>query len=730
MASQPGIDPVAPIPDYDLIRKIGQGGYGEVWLARGITGVLRAVKIVRRDRFAEAGPFEREFRGLRESMALSTETGPLALLHAGQNESAGFFYYVMELADDAERGRDIDPARYVPLTLKELRARRGRLPAAECLAHGRALTRSLAALHARGLLHRDIKPSNAILVNGTAKLADVGLVSPIADAHTFVGTEGFVPPEGPGTAAADVFALGKVLYELATGLERTEFPQMPAELGAPAERKAFFALNQILVRACDPSPARRYRDAAAMLVDLEMLHAGRAVRTGRQRRNYGLLLAAAAIVSLTTFVAVRRPWQRASTTALAPTLSPARQLVAKAWEALHRSPEPFRAELDAASEFCRRAAELDNTDAQVWAAWAHVESWYVTQNVDRSNPRRESARTKAARAMQLAPASYEARLAHACRLVLSEGFAAIHAGDRPAVEAVVAEAEPALRALLAERPDEPRALFALGKAFYLARRTNEAAAEFDRLARNPAWTATAYTSKAWALREALRWDEASEAVQRAIAAKPFFGNLSLQIGIAQNWLGDLDLAKRAVEQIPAADLREDSGMIIAVTVYWRRREPQPMLRLLRATPRDWVQTNGWVGPKDYLVGVAHDLAGNPAAAQLAWKNALRLVAERLAADPNNRDLHNRKGQLLALLAERESARTEFELARQLGASPRAGAVELGDVEQALPGLERSPWAWLRDEPRLDPLRHDPRFQALLAEAENDPERSPRAKRTP
>ncbi|HUR58524.1 MAG TPA: serine/threonine-protein kinase [Opitutaceae bacterium] len=263
------------IPDYDLVRRIGEGGYGEVWLARGITGVWRAIKIVRRERFREAEPFEREFRGVAESMTLASGENQLALLHAGQNRAAGFFYYVMELADDAERSRDIDPVRYVPLTLKELRTRRGRLPVAECVRHGIELARALAVLHRRGLLHRDIKPSNVILVNGMAKLADVGLVAAAQDARTFVGTEGFVPPEGPGTPAADVYALGKVLYELATGIDRADFPQMPAELGAPAERAAFFALNDILLRACDESPARRYRDATALLADLESLQAGR-----------------------------------------------------------------------------------------------------------------------------------------------------------------------------------------------------------------------------------------------------------------------------------------------------------------------------------------------------------------------------------------------------------------------------------------------------------------------
>src|SRR5688572_30627275 len=104
--------PAPSIPDFTLLRKIGQGGYGDVWLARGVTGALRAVKVVWRERFADAEPFDREFRGVAESMTISAESSTLALLHAGRNAEAGFFYYVMELADDAERGREVDVVRY------------------------------------------------------------------------------------------------------------------------------------------------------------------------------------------------------------------------------------------------------------------------------------------------------------------------------------------------------------------------------------------------------------------------------------------------------------------------------------------------------------------------------------------------------------------------------------------------------------------------------------------
>src|SRR5688572_24969337 len=77
------------VADYELVRRIGHGAYGDVWLARGLTGVYRAIKFVWRDRFSDAEPFQREFRGVRESIAHSLQAGQLALLHVGQNEAAG-----------------------------------------------------------------------------------------------------------------------------------------------------------------------------------------------------------------------------------------------------------------------------------------------------------------------------------------------------------------------------------------------------------------------------------------------------------------------------------------------------------------------------------------------------------------------------------------------------------------------------------------------------------------
>src|SRR5207244_5377517 len=90
------------IPDHELLRLIGVGSYGEVWLARSALGSLRAVKVVYRKSFDHDRPYEREFEGLKKFEPFShARESQVDIFHVGRNNAAGFFYYIMELADPA-----------------------------------------------------------------------------------------------------------------------------------------------------------------------------------------------------------------------------------------------------------------------------------------------------------------------------------------------------------------------------------------------------------------------------------------------------------------------------------------------------------------------------------------------------------------------------------------------------------------------------------------------------
>jgi serine/threonine protein kinase len=288
------IRPNPLIPDHEVLRKIGGGAYGEVWLARGVTGALRAVKVVWREDFEDERGFEREFEGILKFEPISRDHPALVnILHVGRSpDGVSFYYYVMELGDDVTSGQEINPVEYQPRTLRadNHQALGVQWDTNVCIDVGLRLAEALGHLHERGLAHRDVKPSNVIFVNGRAKLADIGLVATRGQ-RTFVGTEGFVPPEGPGSTQADVYSLGKVLYEIATGKDRLSFPELPDEMPGGADRKRWLELNKIICDICEPRISKRKISSATDLAD-----ALRRLQRGKRRRQSG------AAVWLTTLV--------------------------------------------------------------------------------------------------------------------------------------------------------------------------------------------------------------------------------------------------------------------------------------------------------------------------------------------------------------------------------------------------------------------------------------------
>src|SRR5881396_3481320 len=306
-ALRPSLTPGAgAIPDHELLRPIASGSYDEVWLARNVVGTMRAVKIVRRDRHVAAQSFDREFKGLQKFEPVSrSHVGLVDILTLGLLPDGAGFYYVMELADQAEPGpntvaADVRRLTSAPSTAqtiasdeksepphvgcysaKTLRAdlkSRGALAADEVIALGLKLTAALAHLHAHGLVHRDVKPSNILFIGGEPKLADAGLVAAVDDARSLVGTAGYIAPEGPGTPQADLYALGKVLYEAAFGKDRQEFPALPADLASRHDHARLLELNEIIATACAHDPKQRYLSAEEMRTDLELLQSGKSVK--------------------------------------------------------------------------------------------------------------------------------------------------------------------------------------------------------------------------------------------------------------------------------------------------------------------------------------------------------------------------------------------------------------------------------------------------------------------
>ncbi|MCW8137314.1 MAG: serine/threonine protein kinase [Planctomycetota bacterium] len=203
--------PGVRLGDHELVRPLGQGGMGAVWVARHLpTGAERALKLLMFDEGVNAQALARFRREGQAQASASAHPNVLRVLSAG--EDADVAYLVMELAT----GGDL-----------KARLKHGPLDARASAELALELARGLAHVHAQGVLHRDLKPANVVFdEHGTPKLMDFGLATlagadRLTKTGTLLGTPAYMPPEQAGgehvDERADVYALGAVLYHCLTG---------------------------------------------------------------------------------------------------------------------------------------------------------------------------------------------------------------------------------------------------------------------------------------------------------------------------------------------------------------------------------------------------------------------------------------------------------------------------------------------------------------------------------
>ena len=249
-----------------LVREIGHGAYGVVYLAVGSDGKRAAVKVCRREELGEER-YARELRGARLYSAIPRTTG-LVCMKELVEEPWGF-YSVMDLADHEFDG-EFSEETYRPKTLASILGGVKALSLDESVKLGIALAKGLETLQRHHLLHRDIKPGNVIYVGGRPVLSDPGLVVEESEAASLVGTPGYVPPENFTAAVGDIYSLGLTLKAASFGRSIEDLDKGPA-LEADTSAAQFPAWWRILNKATDPTPSRRYQSAKALLKELEGL---------------------------------------------------------------------------------------------------------------------------------------------------------------------------------------------------------------------------------------------------------------------------------------------------------------------------------------------------------------------------------------------------------------------------------------------------------------------------
>ncbi|MGW1025109.1 protein kinase domain-containing protein [Streptomyces sp. NPDC002577] len=199
----------ATIGPYRVIRLLGSGGMGRVYLAATRAGRPVAVKVVR-ESYAQDPRFRERFRAETE---------------AALKVSGAFTASVLDADPDA--AQPWLATAYLPApSLTDAVTAHGPMPEETVRGLAAGLAEALAAIHAAGLVHRDLKPSNILLTEDGPRVIDFGIARAVDGAgltgtNQLVGTAGYMPPEQISgrtvTAAGDVFSLGATLVFAATG---------------------------------------------------------------------------------------------------------------------------------------------------------------------------------------------------------------------------------------------------------------------------------------------------------------------------------------------------------------------------------------------------------------------------------------------------------------------------------------------------------------------------------
>ncbi len=299
---------------YEVIRKLGSGGMGEVYLARDTRlGREVALKVLR------PGSIDHTDRNRleREAKAASALRHPNIVTVHDFDSCDGVDFIVME---------------YVPgRILSELIGRKG-LPVREALGYAAQIADALIAAHAAGIIHRDLKPANLIVGDsGTLKVLDFGLAkrapgltsdeTQSVSGGFVAGTAAYMSPEQaegkPLDARTDIFSFGAVLYEFLVGTRAFERDSTASTIAAimaeepPSVKNVPPELDRIVQRCLRKDSARRFQTMADVKSALEDTRRELAPAAGTRKKRWISLtaaviaLAGAGILSWTYI-----PWQQ------------------------------------------------------------------------------------------------------------------------------------------------------------------------------------------------------------------------------------------------------------------------------------------------------------------------------------------------------------------------------------------------------------------------------------
>lgn len=301
------------LPQYEIECILGRGGMGVVYKGRQKElDRIVAIKLLPAE-MATDEQFVERFRREARTLAKLHHPGIVAVYEFGQTPE-GHLFFVME---------------YVAGTDLRRLMKKQELDSGQALAVVSQVCEALRAAHEQGVIHRDIKPENVLVTEqGQIKLADFGLSRPVDDDHSrrftmtnmVMGTADYMAPEqrsGQADHRADIFSLGVMLYEMLTG----QVPRGAFDL--PSKKlQVDVRIDEVVVKALQEEPARRYQNVAEMKTEVETIYhtsAGSATpapasqpRSPRKPTSNTVFLAAggaAASVLLAILIAAGFSWQ-------------------------------------------------------------------------------------------------------------------------------------------------------------------------------------------------------------------------------------------------------------------------------------------------------------------------------------------------------------------------------------------------------------------------------------
>ena len=283
------LPPGTRLGPYEILAPIGSGGMGDVYRARDVRLERDVAVKVLPERIARDTDARARFEREAKAVAALTHPNILAIHDYGAEEVA---YSVTELLEGQ--------------TLRQ-RLLEGPIPWRKAVEIGAAIADGLAAAHAKGIIHRDLKPENIFLTaDGRVKILDFGIAQLVrpepeptevdaslmptaplhtTDPHAIVGTAGYMSPEQlrgePVDATTDIFSLGCLLYEMATGkgafIRKTVIDSLSAiltdtpDVFTTSARMIPYELARVITRCLEKNRSERFQSARDLAFALRAL---------------------------------------------------------------------------------------------------------------------------------------------------------------------------------------------------------------------------------------------------------------------------------------------------------------------------------------------------------------------------------------------------------------------------------------------------------------------------